>query len=180
MVDPNQLITISRNCDATMIPGGEEIILIEGTHVRVTQSLGGNFTILVNGNLVKVNGKDADALGLKEEVKKQIKVPSRIATESDIWDAMKQCYDPEIPVNIVDLGLIYDLIISGNKNKKKIKIKMTLTAPGCGMGPSIANDVETKILALNGIDSVDVELVWDPQWDRDMMSEEAKLQLGML
>ncbi len=178
--DPNQLITVSRNCDATMIPGGEKIILIEGTHVRVTQSLGGNFTILVNGNLVKVSGEDADALGLNEELKKQIKVPSRIATESDIWDAMRQCFDPEIPVNIVDLGLIYDLIIAGDKNRKKIQVKMTLTAPGCGMGPSIANDVETKISALNGIESVEVELVWDPQWDRDMMSEDAKLQLGML
>ena len=109
-----------------------------------------------------------------------MQVPSRLATENDIWDAMKQCFDPEIPVNIVDLGLIYDLKVLGPQNKKKIHIKMTLTAPGCGMGPSIANDVETKILALQGIHQVDVELVWDPQWDRDMMSEEAKLQLGML
>ena len=97
-----------------------------------------------------------------------------------MWDAMKQCYDPEIPVNIVDLGLVYDLQISGKKSKLDIHVKMTLTAPGCGMGPSIAEDVKAKIFALNGINSVDVELVWDPQWDRDMMSEDAKLQLGML
>jgi len=179
-IDDNKLITVSRNCDATMIPAGEKIILIEGTHVRITQSLGGNFTVLVNGNLVKVSGKDSDALGLKKEVKKNNKVPSRLATDGDIWEAMKQCFDPEIPVNIVDLGLIYDLKISGETNKQDVHIKMTLTAPGCGMGPSIAQDVETKVSVLNGINNVEVELVWDPQWDRNMMSEEAKLQLGML
>ena len=178
--DHNKIITISRNCDATMIPAGEKIILIEGTHVRVTQSLGGNFTVLVNGNLVKVLGEDADALGLEKEIKKENKVSSRLANENDIWDAMKQCFDPEIPVNIVDLGLIYDLEISDQKEGKNIHIRMTLTAPGCGMGPSIAQDVETKVTSLNGINNVDVELVWDPQWDRNMMSEEAKLQLGML
>ena len=179
-IDHNKIITISRNCDATMIPAGEKIILIEGTHVRITQSLGGNFTVLVNGNLVKVLGQDADALGLEEVIKKEVKIPTRLAKEADIWDAMKQCFDPEIPVNIVDLGLIYDLKISGKKSEQNVHIKMTLTAPGCGMGPSIAQDVENKVTSLNGINNVDVELVWDPQWDRDMMSEDAKLQLGML
>ena len=178
-IDHNKLITISRNCDATMIPAGEKIILIEGTHVRITQSLGGNFTVLVNGNLVKVSGKDADALGLDKEKIKDSKIPSRMAKEEDIWEAMKQCFDPEIPVNIVDLGLIYDIKIEGDKNSQDIHIKMTLTAPGCGMGPSIAQDVENRVSALNGINSVNVELVWEPQWDRDMMSEDAKLQLGM-
>ena len=179
-IDHNKIITISRNCDATMIPAGEKIVLIEGTHVRITQSLGGNFTVLVNGNLVKVLGQDADALGLEEVIKKELKVPTRLANEADIWDAMKQCFDPEIPVNIVDLGLIYDLKISGKKSEQNIHIKMTLTAPGCGMGPSIAQDVENKVTSLNGINNVDVELVWDPQWEIDMMSEDAKLQLGML
>ena len=178
--DNNKLITILRNCDATMIPAGEKIILIEGTHVRITQSLGDNFTVLVNGNLVKVSGEDADALGLENEIKNNKKVPARLATKDDIWEAMKQCFDPEIPVNIVDLGLVYDLAISGEKEKQDIHVKMTLTAPGCGMGPSIAEDVKTRISALNGINNVEVELVWDPQWDRDMMSEDAKLQLGML
>ena len=179
-IDHNKLITVSRNCDATMIPAGEKIILIEGTHVRITQSLGGNFTVLVNGNLAKVSGEDADALGLEKEVENNIKTLERLATEEDIWEAMKQCFDPEIPVNIVDLGLIYNLDISGKNNNQNIHIKMTLTAPGCGMGPSIAQDVENRVSALNGINNVEVELVWDPQWDRDMMSEEAKLQLGML
>jgi len=176
----SQLITLLRNCNATMIPAGEKIILIEGTHVRITQSLGDNFTVLVNGNLVKVLGEDADALGLKIKTEKDKVISSRLATEKDLWEAMRQCYDPEIPVNIVDLGLVYDLQILGKKNKLDIHVKMTLTAPGCGMGPSIAEDVKTKISALNGVNSVDVDLVWDPQWDRDMMSEDAKLQLGML
>ena len=108
-LDQNKLITILRNCDATMIPAGEKIVLIEGTHVRITQSLGGNFTVLVNGNLVKVLGSDADALGLEKVIRKENKIPSRLANEDDMWEAMKQCFDPEIPVNIVDLGLIYDL-----------------------------------------------------------------------
>ena len=176
----SQLITLSRNCNATMIPAGEKIILIEGTHVRITQSLGDNFTVLVNGNLVKVLGEDADAVGLDKLEKKDKIITSRLATEADMWEAMKQCFDPEIPVNIVDLGLVYDLQVLGKKNKLDINVKMTLTAPGCGMGPSIAADVKAKISALNGINSVEVELVWDPQWDRDMMSEDAKLQLGML
>jgi len=178
-IDHNKIITISRNCDATMIPAGEKIVLIEGTHVRITQSLGGNFTVLVNGNLVKVLGQDADALGLEEVIKKELKVPTRLANEADIWDAMKQCFDPEIPVNIVDLGLIYDLKISGKKSEQNIHIKMTLTAPGCGMGPSIAQDVENKVMALPKVNNVLVEIVWDPVWDRSMMTEDAKLKLGM-
>ena len=99
-IDHNKLITVSRNCDATMIPAGEKIILIEGTHVRITQSLGGNFTVLVNGNLVKVAGENADALGIEKEIKNDIQIPERLATKEDIWEAMKQCFDPEIPVNM--------------------------------------------------------------------------------
>tara|TARA_A100001011_G_C14320943_1_gene850580 strand:+ start:1176 stop:1721 length:546 start_codon:yes stop_codon:yes gene_type:complete len=178
-INHNKLITVSRNCEATIIPAGEEIVLIEGTHVRIVQFLGDNFTVLVNGNLVKVLGKDADAFGLEKEVKKTNNIISRLATKNDIWDAMKQCFDPEIPVNIVDLGLIYDLNVSGPKTKQKIEVKMTLTAPGCGMGPSIAQDVENKVLSLKGVSNVNVELVWDPQWDKSMMSEDAKLELGM-
>ena len=180
-IDPNKIITVSRNCDATMIPAGEKIILIEGTHVRITQSLGGNFTVLVSGNLVKVSGDDADALGLENEIIKDAKIPSRLATEDDIWEAMKQCFDPEIPVNIVDLGLIYDLKLDFFKEKgTAVDIKMTLTAPGCGMGPAIAEDAKNKVLQLPGVFDVNIHLVWDPQWDRDMMTEEAKLQLGLL
>ena len=176
MVDPNQLITISRNCDATMIPGGEEIILIEGTHVRVTQSLGGNFTILVNGNLVKVNGKDADALGLKEEVTKQTKVPSRIATESDIWDAMKQCYDPEIPVNIVDLGLIYDINL---EKLPTVTVTHTLTSAFCPAADQIIDDIKMATEAVEGVNDCMIITTFDPPFGPEMMSEEARMILNL-
>ena len=174
-------IKILRDCDSTLIPSGDKIILIEGTLVRITQALGGDYTLYVNGNLVKLSGKDGDAIG-KEVIdqSKKNKINNGEYSEELVWEQLRTCFDPEIPVNIVDLGLIYDLKIAGEKNKQDINIKMTLTAPGCGMGPSIAQDVENKVSALKGINNVEVELVWDPQWDRDMMTEEAKLQLGML
>jgi len=178
----NDLITVNRDCDATMIPSGEKVTLNKGTHVRITQALGGDFTLYVNGNLLKISGNDADAIG-KENDKlenKNIEIGSEL-NENMIWDVLRTCYDPEIPVNIVELGLIYDLRINEKiKDAKIISIKMTLTAPGCGMGPSIASDVEMKILNLPQVKEVFVEIVWEPQWDQSMMTDEAKLQLGML
>ncbi len=140
--------------------------------------MGGDFTLYVNGNLVKINGSDADAIG-KEVQAIEADINEKF-DEKFIWDVLKTCYDPEIPVNIVDLGLIYDMQYKPDKNRYIITIKMTLTAPGCGMGPAIAQDVETKIKSLNFVSDVLVELVWDPQWNQDMMTEEAKLQLGMM
>ena len=177
-----ELITVSRNCDATLIPSGEKIKLIKGTHVKITQALGGDYTIYVNGNLMKLSGKDADAIGKKVEVIKQSKIdkiPDNL-DEDLIWEQLKTCYDPEIPVNIVDLGLIYDLKIEKSKKGFSINVKMTLTAPGCGMGPSIAQDAENKIRTINGVSDVLIELVWEPLWNQEMMTEDAKLKLGML
>ena len=174
-------IRMLRDCDATLIPSGDEIKLIEGTLVRITQALGGDFTLYVNGNLVKISGKDADAIG--QEIDKSIK--NLIDNDSEysdelVWEQLKTCFDPEIPVNIVDLGLVYDFSKEGNKKTGySINIKMTLTAPGCGMGPSIAQDVDRKVSELPGVNDVSVEIVWDPIWDRSMMSEDAKLKLGM-
>ena len=181
----NQLITVNRDCDATLIPSGESITLIKGTHVRITQALGGDFTLFVNGNLVKISGEDADAIGFEPEEKKEIKNNkidiTKIVDEKYIWEQLKTCYDPEIPVNIVELGLIYDLKLDFFKEKgTAVEIKMTLTAPGCGMGPAIAEDAKNKVLQVPGIFDVNIHLVWDPQWNRDMMTEEAKLQLGLL
>ena len=175
-------IKILRDCDSTLIPSGDKITLIKGTLVRITQALGGDYTLYVNGNLVKLSGQDADAIGKK--IKKDINNANQINngeySEELVWEQLKTCYDPEIPVNIVDLGLIYDLSKKGNKKEGyNLKIKMTLTAPGCGMGPSIAQDVENKVMALPGIKDILVEIVWDPLWDRSMMSEDAKLKLGM-
>ena len=176
----NNFIKISKNCDAVLIPSGDPIKLKKGTPVKITQSLGGYFTLYVNGNLVKLEGKDAAAIGQKEDTKSQVILPKDF-DEKLIWDQLKTCYDPEIPVNVVDLGLIYNLDCKKKaENKYFINIKMTLTAPGCGMGPAIAMDVETKVKGLSFVDDILVELVWDPIWNQDMMTEEAKLKLGMM
>ena len=175
-------IKILRDCDATLIPSGDEIKLIKGTLVRITQALGGDFTLYINGNLVKLSGKDADAIGKKadDEANKSTMINNGEYSEKLIREQLKTCFDPEIPVNIVDLGLIYDLSKKGNiKDGFNINIKMTLTAPGCGMGPSIAQDVDNKVSILPGVNAVLVEVVWDPVWDQSMMSEDAKLKLGM-
>tara|TARA_E500000331_G_C17199572_1_gene688662 strand:+ start:211 stop:750 length:540 start_codon:yes stop_codon:yes gene_type:complete len=178
----NDLITVNRDCDATMIPSGEKVTLNKGTHVRITQALGGDFTLYVNGNLLKISGKDADAIGKEKKVSQTQELKDGMKlNENMIWDVLKTCYDPEIPVNIVELGLIYDLRINKKGDDEKlVNIKMTLTAPGCGMGPSIAADVEMKILNLPEVGEVFVEIVWEPQWEQSMMTDEAKLQLGML
>ena len=176
----NEFIDILRECDGYLIPAGDKIKLKKGTKVKITQSLGGDFTLYVNGNLVKISGNDADAIGKK--IKKNLEeITVKKFDEKHIWDVLKTCYDPEIPVNIVDLGLVYDLKAKKKDSEKyDINIKMTLTAPGCGMGPVIAQDVENKILNLSFIEDVLVEVVWEPLWNQNMMSEEAKLKLGML
>lgn len=177
----NTPIKITRDCDATLIPSGDEIKLIEGTVVKITQALGGDYTLYVNGNLVKISGKDADAIGEKvRETKDASKINNGKYSEELVWEQLRTCFDPEIPVNIVDLGLIYDLTKESNKGGGyNLHIKMTLTAPGCGMGPSIAQDVEQKVIALPEVNDVLVEIVWEPLWDRSMMSEDAQLKLGM-
>jgi len=141
--------------------------------------LGGNYTVLVNGNMAQITAENADALGLEIEHEQSSAEPD-VFSEQQVWDQLKTCYDPEIPVNIVDLGLIYDLNIADGKNGKFVEIKMTLTAPGCGMGPMITGEADRKIRGIDGVDDVMVELVWEPMWDRNMMSEAAQLELGML
>ena len=176
----NNFIKLSRECDGVLIPSGEPIKLKKGTPVKITQSLGGYFTLYVNGNLVKLDGEFSDAIGEKIETIKESN-KNNTFDETLIWDQLKTCYDPEIPVNVVDLGLIYDLYCEKlSDNEYYIKVKMTLTAPGCGMGPAIAADVEYKIKSLHFVKDILVELVWDPTWSQDMMTEEAKLKLGMI
>lgn len=179
-MDNNNFIDTKRECDGYLIPSGDKIILKKGTKVKITQSLGGDFTLYVNGNLVKISGQDADVIGqsvVTENKSNNIKK----FNEKHIWEILKTCYDPEIPVNVVDLGLIYNLeCVKREQNKYYINIKMTLTAPGCGMGPVIAQDVESKVKSLSFVNEVLVEVVWDPIWNQDMMTEEAKLKLGMM
>ena len=175
-------ITLSRECDAIVIPAGEEVTLSAGTAGFITQELGGSFTVYIEGNLFRISGSDADAIG-----KETIKAPNipTDASEEDIeavvWQQMKTCYDPEIPINILDLGLIYECKIEQKENRKFLaSIKMTLTAPGCGMGDILTEDVKEKIQIIPAIEAADVELVFDPPWSQTMMSEEAQLEAGLL
>lgn len=174
---------IKREVEGTLVPYGQKIDLMPGTEVLVTQALGGSFTLNVNGNLVRIEGKDADAIG-KEPIK--LPVEDFIASgekfsEKILWEQLKTCYDPEISVNVVDLGLIYDFKtheLEGGRHR--ISVVMTLTAPGCGMGPVLQQDVEEKLKMIPNVESVDVTLVFDPPWNSDMMTEEARLALGLL
>ena len=176
-------ITLARDVDAAVIPVGSKVTLLKGEQAYLTQSLGGTYTVVVNGNMFRIEGKDADALGLQPEAK-----PASTGTpvtqeqlEKEIWNQLRSCYDPEIPVNIVDLGLIYDCHLSPlSSSNYRVDVKMTLTAPGCGMGPMLAQDVQNRLLGLEGVDDVAVELVWDPPWNQAMMSEAARLQLGLM
>lgn len=183
-------VVVTRNAEAIMIPSGEKVLLPAGAHATITQSLGGSYTLITDrGLMVRISGREVEAIGKSAEG-----LPEAAATageagaaitpdqlESLVWDQMKTCYDPEIPVNIVDLGLVYlcDLA-AAEDGRTNVKVKMTLTAPGCGMGPVLAGDVKNKIESLPGVAAAEVEVVFDPVWDRSMMSEAAKLQLGMM
>jgi len=183
MENQDHLIRLSRDAKAQLIPTGDPVILQKGQLVKITQALGGSYTLFINGNLVKLAGEDADAIGHEPKRPPVVKDSGEHTevNESDIWDRLKMVFDPEIPVNIVDLGLVYELVLTpSDDGGTDVVIKMTLTAPGCGMGPSIAADAEYKVNQIPGVKSVHVELVWEPLWHRDMMSDEAKLQLGML
>lgn len=176
--DPIQL---TRDVQAVMIPAGNRVIIPEGTAVQVAQSLGGSFTVYLGGQLARISGQDADALG--EDPLAQPELPEN-ATDEDvehlIWEQLKTCYDPEIPIDIVNLGLIYrcELKDAGN-GEKIVEIDMTLTAPGCGMGGVIAADVKDKVEAVPRVKEAVVELTFDPPWNQSMMSDEAKLKTGM-
>ena len=173
-------ITLSRDCDAVQIPSGHPLVLPAGMSVVVTQSLGGTFTVATPGGLARIELKDADALGIDLEAA-AAKVKVEGTTEQAVWDQLKSVFDPEIPVNIVDLGLVYDCTLTKRDDgSTSVNVKMTLTAPGCGMGPTIAADARGKILSLEGIGDAEVELVWDPPWNQAMISEAGKMKLGIL
>jgi probable FeS assembly SUF system protein SufT len=177
-------ITLTREVSAIQIPSGDSLILPVGTPVFITQRLGGTFTVATSQGLARISAQDSDALGVNmEEEKKKHAESVRLKDaplEEQVWAQLKGVYDPEIPVDIVNLGLVYDCIIEEAEGKKTVQIKMTLTAPGCGMGPVLAGDVKHKVEALPGIHNAEVEVVFDPVWDRSMMSEAARLQLGMM
>ena len=178
-------VTFSRNAEGIMIPSGERVLIPNGSHATITQSLGGAYTLITErGLMVRVSGREVEAIGKTPENVPDVKAGEEVTPEKLeqlVWDQLKTCYDPEIPVNIVDLGLVYLCEVQpADDGAKSVKIKMTLTAPGCGMGPVLAHDVKQKIEALPGVKAADVEVVFDPVWDRSMMSDAAKLQLGMM
>lgn len=172
-------IEITRECEAMLIPSGVKVTIQKGSLVMITQALGNSYTVYVNGNLARVAGKDGDALGMV--ILEEDDINAMTGTlEEKIWAVLKTCFDPEIPVNIVDLGLIYECQITPEQKGTKIDIKMTLTAAGCGMGPVLVADIEQKIRTIHGVLDLKIDLVFDPPWDRSMMSDVAKLQLGIL
>ena len=181
--DHNEYVTLQRDVEATQIPMGTEVTLRKGERGQITQALGGSYTLLLHGNLFRIDGTDADAIGktVEDETVAAQNTDNGEVNEDAVWDAMKTCYDPEIPINIVELGLIYSCEFSKpEKGGTKVDVKMTLTAPGCGMGQIIADEVHQKIMGIAGVTDVHVELVWDPPWDQGMMSEAARLHLGLL
>jgi len=174
--------TLTRDCPAIQIPAGNTIILSAGSTVFITQSLGGSYTVATEMGLARVAPQNADALGIEiEATSKTDAAASGPVDEKKVWDQLKTCYDPEIPVNIVDLGLIYDCHIApATERGAQVTVKMTLTAPGCGMGPVLAQEAKSKIESLPGVDEASVELVWDPPWNQAMISEAGKMQLGII
>jgi len=173
-------IVFERDCNAVMVPQGETVNLPAGQNGYITQALGGSFTVFVDGNLFRIDGKDADAIG-EPVVAEDAAADEGKTTEQRAWDQLKTCYDPEIPVNIVDLGLVYSCVLSPLPDGgEKIDVKFTLTAPGCGMGDVLREDIKSKLLTVPGIKEADVQVVFDPPWSLQMMSDVARLQLGMM
>jgi probable FeS assembly SUF system protein SufT len=177
----NEPFVVNREVPAVIVPAGVEVKLKPGQAGYITQALGGSFTVYIEGNLFRIAGENADAIG-KEAVKAPELPPN--ATEEDVkqlaWDQMRSCFDPEIPINIVDLGLVYDCVVTPNADgTRNIDITMTLTAPGCGMGEVLVEDVKDKVQRIPTIQQARVELTFDPPWNQSMMSEAARLQTGM-
>jgi probable FeS assembly SUF system protein SufT len=177
----NEPFVVNREVPAVIVPAGVEVKLKPGQAGYITQALGGSFTVYIEGNLFRIAGENADAIG-KEAVKAPELPPN--STEEDVkklvWDQMRTCFDPEIPINIVDLGLVYDCAVTANPDgTRNVDITMTLTAPGCGMGEVLVEDVKDKVKRIPTVQDARVELTFDPPWNQSMMSEAARLQTGM-
>lgn len=178
------MIELRREITATTIPYGQKTLLAKGSQIEITQELGGSFTVLTDYGLLRVEGKDADALGRESAapLASAVEAPTDAkAVATAVWDQLKTCYDPEIPVNIVELGLVYENKVEPvPEGGFKVEVKFTLTAPGCGMGPILQSEVRDKVLSLPGVRSAEIEVVFEPPWTQAMMSDAAKLQLGMM
>lgn len=172
-------VILKRDCPVIRIPAGSADTIAAGTEVHITQTLGGSYTIQAPGGLFRVAPNDADALGFAVE-KATATSTNGPVNEDLVWQTLRTCFDPEIPVNIVDLGLVYDMKLSPvASGGSRVDVKMTLTAPGCGMGPAIAGDAQVKLLNLEGVEDATVEVVWDPPWHHSMITTEGKRVLGL-
>jgi len=187
LMHENAETTLARDVEAVRIPSGEKFTIPQGTAVVITQALGGSFTIWTPTGLSRISDADADALGMEPTIRQgettQEATSGAAPTVEDkaVWDQLRTCYDPEIPVNIVDLGLVYDCVVDQPAAAPaKVAVKMTLTAPGCGMGPTIAAEARSKIMSVPGVADAVVDLVWDPPWNQEMISEAGKMKLGLI
>ena len=174
-------VRFERDCAAVLVPQGDAVTLPAGSVGYITQALGGSYTVFVDGNLFRIAGADADAIG--KEAPEPLELPSDAsdeAVEQLVWKQLRTCFDPEIPINVVDLGLVYDAVVSHREDGERlVEIRMTLTAPGCGMGDILVDDVRTKLELIPTVAEADVELIFDPPWNRSMMSDAARLETGM-
>ena len=170
-----KIVPVARGVQARLVPTGAPLDIPAGAFVTLTQALGGAYTVIHNGNMARIDGEDADALGLEPLVLSLTPPADGKVASEQVWEALRTVHDPEIPVNIVDLGLVYRCDIDASA----VAIDMTLTAPGCGMGPILVHDVEERVRRVPFVESVDVNLVFDPPWERGMMSDEAQLELGL-
>lgn len=176
-------IITNREVNAVQIPSGDPFTLPAGTAVIITQTLGGSYTVATQSGLARISSEDADAIGMDKESSEtntEEALSPDASLEDQVWHQLKQVFDPEIPVDIVNLGLVYDCTLDDEEGKTVANVKMTLTAPGCGMGPVIAADAQARMMTLDGVDDAKVDLVWDPAWNQDMISEEGRMKLGMV
>jgi probable FeS assembly SUF system protein SufT len=183
MIPKNRERTLSREITVTQIPSGEKHTLPIGTKIQIHQTLGGSYTVQTDHGLFRIDGKDGDALG-EEAADHTVEAATLAGGAPDpeaVWDQLRKVYDPEIPVNIVELGLVYSMEVERKPdNAYKVNVAMTLTAPGCGMGPAIAEDAKSKVLLVPGVGDADVRITWDPPWNQSMISEEGRMKLGLV
>ena|SRR5271165_2932186 len=179
---PNRERTLSRDITATQIPSGDRQALPGGTRVFLHQTLGGSYTVQSDFGLFRIDGKDGDAIGeaVADHSVEAATLADGAPDPAAIWDQLRKVFDPEIPVNIVDLGLVYSMDVEPKENGHRVNVAMTLTAPGCGMGPAIAEDAKGKVLLVPGVSDADVRITWDPPWNQSMISEAGKMKLGLI
>lgn len=181
MMSVEESVDLTRDVIAVKVPSGDKVVVKGGTTADIVQSLGGSFTVMVHGMMMRIDGDNADALGREPPERPQLaEGAGNDEVSAMIWDQLRSCYDPEIPINIVDLGLVYNCKLDEfEPNKRRVDIEMTLTAPGCGMGQILAEDVRFKAMTVPTVEEAQVELVFDPPWNPGMMTEEARLRTGM-